>query len=271
MDLAVAQRLAALNQAFYEDHAEDFADTRPRLPAGVSRVLGRVARGTRVLEVGCGDGKVGRALARAGAAGYLGLDVSEAMLARARRYTGAEALPVPLAFQRADLMDPAWPGALPAQPFDWVLAFGVFHHLPGAARRAQVFGALAARLAADGHLALANWQFTRSERLSKRQVGWEAVGLTVADVEPGDALLPWERRGRTGLRFVHLLDAAEAQQLAANTGLRVRETFSADGASGDLNEYWIMGRERSKAGNSRARGDSGEEPRPWHGCELVGG
>ena len=242
MDLAVAQRLAALNQAFYEDHAEDFAATRPRLPAGVARVLGRVARGAHVLEVGCGDGKVGRALARAGAAGYLGLDVSAAMLARARRYTAAEPLPAPLAFRQADLLDPAWPSALPAQPFDWVLAFGVFHHLPGAVRRAQVLQALAARLAGGGHLVLANWQFNRSERLRKRQVGWEAVGLTAADVEPGDALLPWERRGRTGLRYVHLLDAAEARQLAAGAGLRVRETFSADGASGDLNEYWVLGR-----------------------------
>jgi SAM-dependent methyltransferase len=243
MDLAVAQRLAALNQAFYEDHADDFADTRPRLPAGVARVLSRIPRGAHVLEVGCGDGKVGRALAHAGAASYVGLDVSAAMLARARRYSAAAGLPAPLTFLQADLLDPAWPSALPAQPFAWVLAFGVFHHLPGAARRAQVFGALAARLAPGGCLALANWQFDRSERLRKRQVRWEAVGLSAAEVEPGDALLPWERHGRTGLRYVHLLAAAEAQQLAAGAGLHTRETFSADGASGDLNEYWVFGRE----------------------------
>lgn len=245
MDLATVQRLAALNQSFYDEHAEDFADTRPRLPAGVLRVLGRIPRGAQVLEVGCGDGKVGRALARAGAAGYVGLDVSAAMLARARRYTAAAEAAQPgaagaLAFQQADLLAPDWPSALPDRPFDWVLAFGVFHHLPGAARRAQVFAALAARLAPGGALAMANWQFARSERLRRRQVPWAALGLTPEAVEPGDTLLPWERGGRTGLRYVHLLDEAEARQLAAAAGLRVREVFSADGASGDLNEYVVM-------------------------------
>ena len=250
MDLAVALRLAALNQAFYDDHAEAFADTRPRLPAGVLRVLAEVPPGAKVLEVGCGDGKVGRALARAslpynswGAGGYVGLDVSAAMLARAERYTAAAGLPpAALTFRHADLLDPAWPSALPDRAFDWVLAFGVFHHLPGAARRAQVFTTLTARLAPTGALAMANWLDARSERLVRRQVGWSALGLRPEDVEPGDTLLPWERAGRTGLRYVHLIDAAEAQQLAAAAGLRVRAVFSADGASGDLNEYWVMAR-----------------------------
>ena len=173
----------------------------------------------------------------------MGLDVSAAMLARAERYTAAAGLPpAALTFRHADLLDPAWPSALPDRAFDWVLAFGVFHHLPGAARRAQVFTTLTARLAPTGALAMANWQFARSERLVRRQVGWSALGLRPEDVEPGDTLLPWERAGRTGLRYVHLIDAAEAQQLAAAAGLRVRAVFSADGASGDLNEYWVMAR-----------------------------
>jgi SAM-dependent methyltransferase len=249
MDSAIARRLADLNRDFYEAHAEDFAEARPRLPAGVTRVLALIAPGAQVLEVGCGDGKVGRALARAGAVGYVGLDASAAMLARAQRYTAAAQAAQPagpawgaLAFGQADLLDPAWPRALPAQPFDWALAFGVLHHLPGAATRAQVFQTLVARLAPSGALAMSNWQFTRSERLRRRQAPWSALDLAAGDVEPGDSLLPWERRGRTGLRYVHLLDAAEAHALADAAGLRVRTVFSADGASGDLNDYVVFDR-----------------------------
>src|SRR5215831_1351057 len=87
MDLSTSARLVALNRQFYAEHAENFADARPRLPAGAARVLAGVAPGARVLEIGCGDGKVGRALARAGVTAYYGLDSSEAMLERARRYT----------------------------------------------------------------------------------------------------------------------------------------------------------------------------------------
>ena len=87
MKLSTAQQLAALNLRFYNEHAENFADSRPRLAAGVLRALAEIGAGARVLEVGCGDGKVGRALARAGVGMYLGLDASEAMLERAREYT----------------------------------------------------------------------------------------------------------------------------------------------------------------------------------------
>src|ERR1700687_2718557 len=87
MELSTIQALAELNQRFYAEHAENFADSRPRLAAGVTRVLSGIPAGARVLEVCCGDGKVGRALARVGIAAYLGLDASGAMLRRAQRYT----------------------------------------------------------------------------------------------------------------------------------------------------------------------------------------
>src|SRR5260221_7941712 len=124
MELSTAVRLAALNQSFYSEHAENFADSRPRLAAGVQRVLARVPAGARVLEVGCGDGKVGRALARAGVGAYVGLDASEAMLERARKYTTAARDEGPLrvtngsvprsgpssfVFSSADLANSSWP------------------------------------------------------------------------------------------------------------------------------------------------------------------
>jgi len=246
MDLSTAERLTALNQRFYAEHAENFAEARPRLAAGVQRVLAGIVPGARVLEIGCGDGKVGRALARAGVGAYTGLDASEAMLERARRYTTARpASPAPqpqggLAFLLADLADPAWATALPAWSFDWALAFAVFHHLPGHTLRADVLRAVAERLAPGGRVALSNWVFTRSERLRQRIVPWAEAGLSQAEVEPGDYLLSWERKGRRGLRYVHVLDQAEMARLAAGAGLRIVEAFSADGVTGELSDYAIM-------------------------------
>jgi hypothetical protein len=51
--------------------------------------------------------------------------------------------------------------------------------------------------------------------------------------------LTWERKGQTGLRYVHALDQAEAQVLMNGAGLEVVETFSADGHTGDLAEYVV--------------------------------
>ena len=111
------------------------------------------------------------------------------------------------------------------------------HHIQ---LRASILASLAKHLAPTGQVALSNWQFTRSERLQKRIVPWSAAGLSDADVEPGDHLLSWERKGQHGLRYVHVLDQAEAEQLAAAAGLQITETFSADGVTGDLSEYVVL-------------------------------
>lgn len=254
METSIIQKLAALNTAFYEAHGENFADTRPHLPNGVQRILEKIPAGSRVLEVGCGDGKVGRRLAARGCA-YVGVDASAVMIERAKRlseqlavnsdqsisggelFTGYRSLQ----FFQADVLTPNWQSQVEGQTFTHILAFAVLHHLPGAETRAHVLRECAARLAEGGRLVFSNWQFTRSERLRARRRAWAELGLREEQVEPNDFLLSWERKGRRGLRYVHVLDEAEARQLAAQANLRVLEVFSADGVSGDLAEYVVLG------------------------------
>lgn len=242
MEISIQTRLAELNREFYDTHADDFAATRPRLAPGVQRIVGRIPAGSRILDVGCGDGKVGRRLAERGAH-YLGLDSSAAMIARAEMLTGNWRLEnpqfsdAPISFAQSDLLSANF---LTGQTFHWILAFAVFHHLPGYETRLRVLRALSAQLKPGGTLVMSNWQLTRSERLRPRIALWSAIGLNEADVEPNDFLLTWERGARRGLRYVHVLAEAEARQLALAAGLAVVEVFSADGVSGDLAEYLMM-------------------------------
>lgn len=253
MELTTARTLADLNRRFYEQHAEAFAEARPRLHPGVKRVLASIPASACVLELGCGDGKVGRWLAaNANVASYLGLDSSEAMLERARRYTQLtdDRRRTPeahssfgirhLSFAFADLTSPDWPLVLPSHTFDWILAFAVFHHLPTFDARTRSLRALAERLGPGGRFAMSNWQFTRSERLKRRIVPWSALNLGQAEVEPDDYLLSWERGGQRGLRYVHVLDEAEARRIAEAARLTVVEVFRSDGVTGDLSDYVQM-------------------------------
>jgi hypothetical protein len=66
------------------------------------------------------------------------------------------------------------------------------------------------------------------------------LNLSGSAVEPGDYLITWERHRRRGLRYVHLLDEAEARQLAEAARLDVVEVFHSDGVSNDLADYVIM-------------------------------
>ncbi|HEU6444734.1 MAG TPA: class I SAM-dependent methyltransferase [Gaiellaceae bacterium] len=95
----------------------------------------------KVLDVGCGPGRVAEAVLEAGAASYVGIDVSPHMLALARRrLDGHEAVEL----IEGDFLGLDVPGS-----FDVVLALGLFDYLDEPARaaawmRARCSGALVA-------------------------------------------------------------------------------------------------------------------------------
>jgi tRNA (uracil-5-)-methyltransferase TRM9 len=251
MELTIARQLADLNRRFYADHASAFAYTRSTPQPGIHRILTRIPSGAHVLEIGCGDGKVARALVEQTSVGsYLGLDLDEGMIERARQVAGGRwqvkdnfppatfHLP-PISFALADLTSFDWSHVL-SRSFDWILAFSVFHHLPGLETRAQILRDLAGHLAPGGTCVMSNWQFIRSERLKQHIVPWSALNLTTSDVEPNDYLLSWERNNKRGLRYVHVLGESEARSMAEAAGLTVEEVFHSDGVSSDLADYVVM-------------------------------
>ncbi|MBX3014342.1 MAG: methyltransferase domain-containing protein [Caldilineaceae bacterium] len=243
MSRATQQRLLALNRAFYATVAEPFDATRAGLPIGWQPLRAwlpklPVTRPLRVLDVGCGNGRWARALAGWElVCDYTGVDGDSQLLELAATHT--RALPaVTCHFYAADFTVPGWATtlALPLASFDLVVCLAALHHVPGAALRGQVVRDLAALLAPTGVLLFSHWQFLQSERLVRKQVGWERIGLTLADVEVGDALLPWQQ-GAYALRYVHQIDATEMAQLGQAAGLQLRDTFYADGKEGNLNLY----------------------------------
>ncbi len=244
MKPSVQQRLLELNRAFYARVAPDFDQTRAGLPLGWQQLASFLPPGTpgkplTALDVGCGNGRFARFLAEQGVyARYVGVDADAALLTFAAQHHAA-ALKLAVQFIQADLAQPDWADNLAGERFDLVVCFAVLHHLPGYALRLQVLQALAAHLATGGVLILSNWQFLTSQRFTKKQIDWQTVGLTAADVEPGDALLPWQQGGYA-VRYVHQVDEAEMQQLANEIGLRVMASFWADGKEGNLNLYTVL-------------------------------
>jgi SAM-dependent methyltransferase len=97
----------------------------------------RSYRQPRVLDVGCGSGRIGELVLEAGTARYVGIDFSEPMIELARqrldRYGDRVELTV------ADFMEAPLDG-----PFDVVLALGLFDYLPDAGRFARRMSELCA-------------------------------------------------------------------------------------------------------------------------------
>jgi SAM-dependent methyltransferase len=241
----IINRLLRLNQQFYQTFAEHFVDTRTQLQPGVMSVLDTIPSEASVLDIGCGHGEVASELERRGHYGtYLGLDSSVAFLSIANRKCKH-----PRArFKYGDLADPSWFKnlSLPTEgktkdTYNRILAFAVLHHLPGQNIRLNTVHNVHSLLADDGQFVHSNWNFIVSPHLRDRIVPWEAIGLTQGDVDQGDYLLDW-RRGGYGLRYVHLFNQEELQNLAKSSNFRVVETFYSDGEGGRLGLYQVWER-----------------------------
>jgi SAM-dependent methyltransferase len=104
--------------AWYDEKQGDTGDEWHRLiiDPGLLGRLGELAPGTRLLDVGCGNGYLARRLARSGAR-VVGIDASEELIVRARAYEARE--PLGIVYHRADA---AHLPMLPDASFDVAIA-----------------------------------------------------------------------------------------------------------------------------------------------------
>ena len=237
MQPPIAQRLIELNRQFYTDFGESFSTTRGRIQPGVRRILDLLNGGETILDLGCGNGELARALARDGHRGaYLGLDFSLPLLA------DAESVPEGFSaeFREVDLTKLS---AVSSQlsvikPWTLITSFATLHHIPSQEIRLDILKTVHELLASGGRFIHSNWQFLNSPRLRDRVQKWSAAGLEEFDVDENDYLLDW-RSGGTGLRYVHHFNEDELAALAEPSGFEIVDTFYSDGKEGNLAVYQI--------------------------------
>ena len=206
--------LIALNRNFYNAFAEEFSRSRGSINPGIMRALNGLDL-SAVLDVGCGDGRVSKALPEA--CQYVGLDFSVKLIGRNAKAAAGFAL--------ADLSSPL---PVAGRSFPTVICFAALHHLPERLLAMRELARVAKQ--PGGRVAVSVWQITHNARMSQK---------IVEDLGNGDYVLDWERGGR-GERFVHEVTETELTELAEGAGLRVVEMFRADGWSGDLGLYAIL-------------------------------
>ena len=242
-------RLLGVNRRFYAEFADHFAASRRVSDPALTAILPHLPSAARVLDVGCGNGRLALLLDRERqGSSYVGVDAVPELIEEAR-HRALALRQTQAAFAVLDITVDGWSDQIPttseaavsSNRFDCVVALAVLHHVPSFRLRARVLGELAGLVAPDGQLIISTWRFLGHERMRRKIVDWSVVGIDPEWLEPGDYLLDWERGGR-GLRYCHHVDEAEVAQLASASGLSVRETFVAGGREGDLSLFAILDR-----------------------------
>jgi tRNA (uracil-5-)-methyltransferase TRM9 len=236
MDSSTAARLIELNREFYTRFGDSFSATRHRLQPGVRRALEMLKGDESILDLGCGNGELARALTKRGHRGlYLGVDFSLPLLRE------AESQPEGFSarFLQADLTA-LHNSSFKIHPssFNIVTAFAVLHHIPSRELRLDILQTVHQLLKPDGKFIHSNWQFLNSEKLKARIQPWETVSVSGSDVDAGDYLLDW-RSGGKGLRYIHHFNEEELSELAGMSGFRVSGSFYSDGEGGRLGLYQV--------------------------------
>lgn len=235
MNETTRQKLNAINRTFYETTATEFDQTRGRAWPGWEALTPYLSDELAVLDVGCGNGRFAAFLAEhcAGPISYHGLDSNDALLTYA---SGALATldNVEGLLERYDFIA----DALPARTYDWVVLFGVIHHVPGKEERAAFITSLAECVRPGGMLCFAAWRFYEYERFRERLVPWNDYDPALV-TEEHDYLLDW-RLGVHALRYCHHVDDEEQQALITASGLQPVTAYRADGSDGRMNAYSVL-------------------------------
>ncbi len=232
-------QLIDLNRTFYQTFAHQFSATRQKLQPGVLRIIDQISSQQSVLDLGCGNGELGKQLFIRGHRGpYVGIDSSADLLDIAKKNLPKQSS---INLVHGDLTSLSWDQDLPINQFDIILAFAVLHHIPSSDLRRQVIDKIKSLTIPNGRFIHSEWQFLNSPRLRERIQSWSTVGLEPDELEAGDYLIDW-RQGGQGFRYIHLFEIPELESLAAATGFKILDTFFSDGKSGDLGLYQIWKR-----------------------------
>ena len=259
MDQKTAQLINEMTADFYRRHAASFSQTRQDAWPGWHQVAacaqdwGFSWNDAHVLDLACGNGRFERFLAQSFPQANMRCEAVDNCAALSAELPPNSAN-LQIEWVECDvtgaLAQGNLPAALPEAPFDCVVCFGFFHHVPSRDARFRLLQALVGAVKPGGVVAVSLWRFMENAMMAQKARDLQDSALTLAcgrygldpgQLEDGDYLLGWQG-GIDALRYCHSFSDDEVAALAESVQGKVRDTvrFTADGRGGDLNSYLVF-------------------------------
>lgn len=219
-------------QASYNAIAESFDLTRKKeIWPQMLKYSDRVKDGDRVLDLGCGNGRLLKALEGKNIE-YLGLDGSKNLIEIAKNnFPGHN-------FKELNVLN-LETGLDKENKFEHIFLLAVLQHIPSKEIRLKVLKDLNKRLSQEGELVMSNWNLWRQKKKRKKIFKFallKLVGKNSLDFK--DITFNWKgnKDKQPVFRYYHAFSANELRNLAKKAGFRYIEIEK------DQYNYWLRAR-----------------------------
>lgn len=215
----VAKKILDKVKLDYELIAGQFSDTRQYLWGELKKFDQYVKEGQKILDVGCGNGRLYNLLKDKNV-NYIGVDNSEEMIRHARERF--EDQKTGCIFEVGNILKLNYPD----ESFDAVFAIAVLHHIPSKKLRMQALSEVKRVLVPGGYFVLTVWDlWGQSKYLPHLIVGYIKKFFGMTDLDYKDVMVPWKRPdGKLATeRFVHAFTKREISFLVKKSGFKIEQ------------------------------------------------
>ncbi len=231
-----ADYLLNYNREVYNDMAVEFSKTRQWFWDDLNFLLEYIKEGEKVLDLGCGNGRLLKAL-KEKQVQYLGVDNSEELLLQAQASFPDEKS----FFLKADALN------LPLKDneFDKVMSIAVLQHIPSKEYRLKFLKECLRVLKPDGKLILTVWlvkNVSKHYDFKKAFISNLKSFLGLSKMDKNDFLIPFKTGSLENLgdRYVHAFSLKELRSLFKEAGFKlISSGYSFDKKRSKRNIYAV--------------------------------
>lgn len=203
-----AQKILNELQNNYNRIAEKFSETRNRIWPFLYELKDFVKDGDRILDVGCGNGRLLEVL-KEKKIKYLGIDFSSKLIKMAqKRYSFPWAF-----FKTADFLT-----FEENQKFDVIFMIAFWHHIPSKKLRQKVLAKAKNLLADNGILIVSVWNLWNKKYFKYILKGIFDKIFRRKDLDFFDTFIPWENQF---YRYYHAFLFPEAKRELKKVGFKI--------------------------------------------------
>lgn len=186
-----AQTLLTLSREEYDEYAKEFSHSRKNFWKELEFLKTYTHAGERVLDIGCGNGRLIDVLPSSGIH-YTGIDFSKELITIAQEARGEKGT-----FIHADAL------SLPFEnnSFDTVFSIAVLHHIPSHAHRMRFVAEAYRVLKPNGTCVLTVWNTLQWKFMKTHVVQTLKKLCGYSPMDFGDMILPFGKNKRQ--RYVH--------------------------------------------------------------------